>query len=123
MKAYSFDENGFYKGEVIRQKSPLEQDVWLMPANATDQPPPTAEGFVPRWIGTGWELIEIIQEEIAPELEQRDQSEEENAEREIFKKRFHHQKLAAAYLQKPITTVEEASQAIKHILAGLGWSE
>jgi hypothetical protein len=46
--AYSFNpENGEYTGAVQAQKSPLEVDVYLLPANALfEQPPPIQENEV-----------------------------------------------------------------------------
>lgn len=51
MKAFHYDDNGYYTGTVDRQRDPLESklaghDVWLMPANATDvEPLEEKEGF------------------------------------------------------------------------------
>lgn len=51
MKAFHYDDKGYYTGTVDRQRDPLESelaghDVWLMPANATDvEPLEEKEGF------------------------------------------------------------------------------
>jgi len=65
MKAFSFDTDGFYVGEVNRQKSPLEPGVWLLPASSTDvQPPECQENEKAMWDGSEWIIVSL------PELEQ-----------------------------------------------------
>lgn len=66
MKAYSYDETTKkYKGEVDRQKDPLESklaghDVWLMPANSTlVEPLEVKEGFDIVWHDDHWEYEEV----------------------------------------------------------------
>ena len=66
MKAYSYDESTKkYKGEVDRQRDPLEsklagKDVWLMPANATlVEPLEEKEGFDIVWHDDHWEYEEV----------------------------------------------------------------
>lgn len=46
---------------VPRQKSPLEEDVWLMPGGCTDVEPPTfnAETHTCKFNGTEWIVAEI----------------------------------------------------------------
>ena len=39
---YHYDETGAYCGASEAHPSPLEEDVWLIPANATEQMPPVA---------------------------------------------------------------------------------
>ncbi len=58
MKIYHFDEKGLYLGESEADKSPLEKDVYLIPANATDTKPPTAGiNQVAKFDGNQWALI------------------------------------------------------------------
>lgn len=64
MKAYIFDQNGFYLASVDSQKDPLEsraqkKDVFLRPANSTGQPPPqnVAPDEVATWNGKAWSVI------------------------------------------------------------------
>lgn len=55
MKAYSFDNQGLYTGEVERQYDELDR-IWLMPAGATDKTPPVKDGEIAVWNGSKWEL-------------------------------------------------------------------
>jgi hypothetical protein len=55
MKAYSYDGNGFFQGEVERQFDDLDKR-WLMPASATDKKPPEEEGKIAVWNGEDWGL-------------------------------------------------------------------
>jgi hypothetical protein len=55
MKAYSYDNQGLYNGEVDRQYDELDQ-CWLMPASATETIPIEQEGKVNVWNGSIWEL-------------------------------------------------------------------
>lgn len=50
---------------VPRQKSPLEEDVWLMPGGCTDVEPPTfnAETQTCQFDGSQWVVAEIPEEE------------------------------------------------------------
>ena len=41
---YEYDSNGLYIGETVAEASPREENVWLIPANATElEPPVTGE--------------------------------------------------------------------------------
>ena len=59
MDAYSFDPGTReYLGIVPRQPSPLEPEVFLLPAHASATAPPEPEGNqAPRWTGEEWELV------------------------------------------------------------------
>lgn len=52
---YHFDENGAYCGASEACRSPLEDDVYLIPAMATDvMPPATGKNECPVWENGKW---------------------------------------------------------------------
>ena len=54
---YHFDENGAYCGASEARRSPLEDDVYLIPAMATDlMPPATGKNECPVWEDGKWTL-------------------------------------------------------------------
>jgi hypothetical protein len=58
MKAYHYDDLGFFDGEVECQIDPLESeiaghDVYLTPADTTSKKPTIKAGSKPRWNGMG----------------------------------------------------------------------
>jgi hypothetical protein len=56
---YQYDIAGLYVGPVMADKSPLEENVYLLPARCTETPPPEApDGFLPRWNGVAWSLAQ-----------------------------------------------------------------
>lgn len=57
--AYQFDRAGLLVGETVADESPLEPEVFLVPARCTLVPPPgdvPADKW-PRWNGASWELV------------------------------------------------------------------
>ena len=71
-KVYSYDQDGYYNGEVIAHESPLEKDVYLMPANSTEEEPPIFhEKKLRKWTGEQWieeeksEKTQSAEEELA----------------------------------------------------------
>lgn len=59
MKVYSYDENGCFVNEEIADKSPLENGVYLIPANATIiKPLEKKDGFAICFNDTKWEYVE-----------------------------------------------------------------
>lgn len=66
MKIYNYDlKNGYFVGESLADKSPLEPDVYLIPAHATDIVPPKAtKGKVTVWNGKDWELQDLPKEPV-----------------------------------------------------------
>lgn len=59
MLIYNYTEDGFYIGASEADESPLENGVYLIPAMATEVPPPeTTTGSIPKWVGTAWVLVE-----------------------------------------------------------------
>lgn len=62
-------ETGVYLSEGQADPSPLEDGVWLIPAHATEIPPPAvAEGEQAAWIDRAWQvqLIPPVQEALKP---------------------------------------------------------
>ena len=50
MKIYHYDDDGIFIHESEARESPLEKDVFLIPAKATkDVPPKIKNGFVQAW--------------------------------------------------------------------------
>lgn len=58
MKAFQFDNAGFYLGETVADESPLEPGVYLLPARCTFTAPPknVPQDKRPRWNGVCWTL-------------------------------------------------------------------
>ena len=56
---FQTDRAGHYTGQTEADESPLEPDVFLIPAGAVEAAPPDswAEDKWPRWNGTRWELV------------------------------------------------------------------
>jgi hypothetical protein len=68
MLAYQVNREGLFVGQVARQKSPLEEGVWLVPAGAVLVAPPTIpSGKMARWSGSAWSLEDIPVPPPAPE--------------------------------------------------------
>lgn len=64
MNAYQFDHAGLYVGITEADESPLEPDVYLVPARCTLAAPPAdvpADKW-PRWNGRGWDLVTRVQQ-------------------------------------------------------------
>lgn len=57
--AYQTDRAGMYVGETVADESPQEPGVWLLPAGATFDAPPTAwpDDKWPRYVAGRWELV------------------------------------------------------------------
>jgi len=56
---YSYDEDGVYLGKTQADESPLEPGKYLIPANATETPPPgEKECYAIVFTGTVWEYAE-----------------------------------------------------------------
>ncbi len=61
---YRYDEAGYYSEPCIVFPSPLEEGVWLMPADTTaDAPPAERADCRIRWDGTAWQYEPIPREE------------------------------------------------------------
>lgn len=60
MLVYNYNQEGFYVGSSEADESPLESNVFLIPAYATEIEPPTYnEGYIPCWNGVSWEIKDI----------------------------------------------------------------
>lgn len=59
-KVYQTNYSGLFVGETLADESPLEPDVFLIPAGCVETPPPSEwpEDQWPRWNGFKWELIQ-----------------------------------------------------------------
>lgn len=61
IEVYSYNNEGIYVGITVADKSPLENGIYLIPANATTiKPPEIQEGYIQKFNGTGWDVVEII---------------------------------------------------------------
>ena len=83
MKAYRYNADRYFAGEIECQIDPLSSKsgsfVWLLPANSTwAEPLPEKEGFKIKFNGTSWVYEAIPEPEPEPEL-----TEEELNAREI----------------------------------------
>lgn len=70
---YQTDVDGVYVGQVAADESPLEPDVFLIPAGCIEVAPPSfGEGQRARWVGNQWviETLQVIAPEPEPELAQ-----------------------------------------------------
>ena len=62
---YNFDENGAYCGASEADRSPLEDDVYLIPAFATDvMPPATGKNECPVWENGKWTVKPDFREKV-----------------------------------------------------------
>lgn len=61
MQIHHYDpDSGLYAGSGLADPSPLEPDVWLIPAHATAVAPPTVPtGYQAIWSGASWTLAVI----------------------------------------------------------------
>ena len=71
MKIFHYHpETGAFLGKGIADASPLEPDIWLIPAHATTTTPPAAkDGERTLWIEGDWQVQSISEPEPEPELE------------------------------------------------------
>lgn len=57
---YQLEDQGFYVGPTDADRSPLEENVWLIPRGCvTAAPPKAVEGKVAQWDGRRWRLVEL----------------------------------------------------------------
>ncbi len=58
-RVYQTDDAGNLIGDVMADQSPLERNVWLIPAGAVTLAPPLTwpDNRWPRWNGTKWILV------------------------------------------------------------------
>ena len=56
---FQMDPAGMLLGTTIADPSPLEPDVWLIPAGCVEVPPPptSPDDKWPRWNGSAWDLV------------------------------------------------------------------
>jgi hypothetical protein len=61
------DDEGYFVGTTIADKSPLEPNVYLIPRNCIEvEPPQIPDGYKAKW-NNGWELELIPVPEVLPE--------------------------------------------------------
>lgn len=72
MKVYHYDPvTKYYVGEGVADKSPLEEDVWLIPAHATaNAVPPLKPEQRAVWTGTEWKVEQVPTPVPTPEQQQ-----------------------------------------------------
>ena len=59
---YQTDHLGIYVGTAVADLSPLEADVWLLPAGCVEVAPPAIPQYkAALWDGEGWQLIDSYQ--------------------------------------------------------------
>jgi hypothetical protein len=86
MKIYNYNLEGYFVGVSEADESPLEEGVYLIPANATTLEAPVVDkGYIQFFDGTTWSIKSIPVEEKKPKLEEVPKSEaeilkEENAQ-------------------------------------------
>lgn len=56
--AYTYGPDGFYVGMCRMQEDQLNPGKFLLPRSSTRERPQLKEGFIPRWNGQSWDLIE-----------------------------------------------------------------
>jgi hypothetical protein len=63
MKIYHYDfETGQYLGDGVADPSPLEADVWLIPAHATEiAPPKTGVDEYAIFIDNAWSIFKVAE--------------------------------------------------------------
>lgn len=56
---YQHDAAGYYVGQTSADQSPLEEDVYHLPARCVEEAPPVNwdEGQWPRWDGAAWRIV------------------------------------------------------------------
>jgi len=59
MKIYNYNEDGLYMSDELADESPLEQGVFLIPANATTISPTFEDGKLTKFDGAKWILTDI----------------------------------------------------------------
>ncbi|QDP60425.1 MAG: hypothetical protein GOVbin1096_53 [Prokaryotic dsDNA virus sp.] len=74
---YQHDEDGWFLNEVElneTDKSPLEEDVWLLPRNCVEKAPrKSARGKWPKWNGYKWVSTDLKKEEAEPKEEDQEE--------------------------------------------------
>jgi len=69
MQVYQTDAEGAFVGVVVADPSPLEPEVWLIPAGCVEAAPPeVGDGQMARWRGGVWVIENTPVAEIEPKL-------------------------------------------------------
>ena len=84
MKIYNYDKYGFFIKEEEAEKSPLEEDVYLFPANSTPIVPPAVDdNKLLRFVNNEWEILDMEKVEKYSEEEINSEEEKTYSQEEI----------------------------------------
>lgn len=123
---YQTDSMGVYVGTVIADESPLEADVYLIPAGCVEETPPLLlEGQRARWNNTNWVVetkVAIVETKVTPVEEVEEVATAEQVFKEAIQLHLDNTAQSFGYdnIQSAVTYADEpASQ--KFQLEGLGF--
>ena len=111
--AYSYNKEGIYSGQCKAWKSPLEDNVYHLPASATfKEPLEKKEGNWIIWNGKDWEYKEIPKPEPKPEPEPEPLTYKQKREQE-YSKKISNNDFQEAYFEKEFEGKPEKLNALQ----------